>query len=1066
MLEKSKFIEERVRASAKKMEQHGISITEEKIYEMVKLLSEREQSNEEIEQEIRRQESILLEESKKYSEVKEIKQISNLSIENIGITLNNQQIDLMMIAAANTPKELNEALKKITNIKVSINDLELTEEDFRQVRQHVFDMYIDSLENRNDYLQNKGIMLQRKIEYLQKSGILTEEEFDVLSSILRNNRSINSIVEEINSAFGEKANEIYKIIRARTPIEKDGIKDTDLESYRNLYDEIVKGFNSITIDEEAKYFGVTLQNGTFDFSNLQKSLDFARSLGKQVRLNALCFYMDCPEEVYQLEKEQGKILAKEKLTSYVSAIAEYIRRDELENGMVVRSIDVFNELLNRFAMDKEIPYAYRGDIEQVSKDNPIYDNIAAGWQKHLSIEDICEIISIARVKLPNTEFVFNDANLEDPKKIPYFIEMIKRIQIYEQEHNVRLIDAIGTQMHVNSTMSKEDMKKMLESLSKLSLPIEITEFDMCVPKEMADQLTEDKIEVLKQQKLNEFCECIEELKSSANIKGVTIWSVNDRHNFMISLENEKLINQGEKPTIKTLHGGYFGPDMRPRYQNVKKDVFQNFNYHTHTERCGHAVFCSDEEYVKMAKENGITTLGFSDHVPVTPFEFHQDDQRMHLDEVKEYIESIENLKQANSDMTILVGFEAEYEPSKVEFLGDLKDKVDYMILGQHFISGVQDKGNPNYPIEYANMVAKAIESGIFDIVAHPDIFMQYRDTIVKEEDKSLFYENAKKAAVIICQKAKEYNVPLEINFGGISKPGTKPLQDGEYPYPHSMFWKVASQTGNLVIQGVDAHNPNEFNNVLKYQQQAKGVTNGIPLNMVGANYNPKTARANNNKLQEAYVTSQENPNTYETELSNMIITSIMGKVKDEDFDPCTFALFSERVIDNMIEQRVEKASDLDRKKLSDIEQITARDDLKVVDKKRLLERAKANISHTNQTLSLQQKLLNELKTTITKAVEMGSKTKEEIRTTAVLLTEARTTKNPVKRNKINNSLSTSVGKETTKTQKQEQPKLVKSTNNSTKKGNKGYTNLVILIIMLGFIFGIALGIMYGVFRLN
>ena len=54
-----------------------------------------------------------------------------------------------------------------------------------------------------------------------------------------------------------------------------------------------------------------------------------------------------------------------------------------------------------------------------------------------------------------------------------------------------------------------------------------------------------------------------------------------------------------------------------------------------------------------------------------------------------------------------------------------------MILGEHFVINgihkVSEKNNPDYPIQYAKMVVKAIDSGIFDIVAHPDIFMKSRD---------------------------------------------------------------------------------------------------------------------------------------------------------------------------------------------------------------------------------------------------------------------------------------------------------------------------------------------------
>ena len=66
-----------------------------------------------------------------------------------------------------------------------------------------------------------------------------------------------------------------------------------------------------------------------------------------------------------------------------------------------------------------------------------------------------------------------------------------------------------------------------------------------------------------------------------------------------------------------------------------------------------------------------------------------------------------------------------------------------MILGQHFVlDGIDQvsKNNPNYPLEYANIVCQAMESGLFDIVAHPDIFMKFRDSIKTEEGKKIFLE--------------------------------------------------------------------------------------------------------------------------------------------------------------------------------------------------------------------------------------------------------------------------------------------------------------------------------------
>ena len=67
----------------------------------------------------------------------------------------------------------------------------------------------------------------------------------------------------------------------------------------------------------------------------------------------------------------------------------------------------------------------------------------------------------------------------------------------------------------------------------------------------------------------------------------------------------------------------------------------DYNYHTHTERCGHATG-DDEQYVRAAIEAGIKFLGFSDHVPFKNV-VHPSD-RMNYDQLDDYIESIETLK--------------------------------------------------------------------------------------------------------------------------------------------------------------------------------------------------------------------------------------------------------------------------------------------------------------------------------------------------------------------------------------------------------------------------------------
>lgn len=1071
MEEKNKYVETYITNIGEQLSRNGIKITESQLSKVINRFTNSEKSIEEIRKEIN---DLLDEFLENYSKMLEAKQLQDLDLAFNGITLNNQDIDLMLIAGANNPQELEEVLSKITNIRLSLNTTELTEQQFVEVRQQVYDMYLDTLTSRNDYIKNKKIELGRKIEYLKSSGILSGEEIATLDNIISSSRSNDEIAEKLNQSFSsDKVHRMYEMIRDFTPIEKTGIKSSTLEASRNLLEEIINNYNSITIDEEAKYGKVALQDGSFNFKHLQKALDFAKSHNKQMRLNTLLFYMDCPDELYNLEKTpENKMLVKQKLQNYVEATTRFV----VDNGYsdTVRSVDVFNELLNRFAMNGETPYMYRGDIPQTPTTMPngeivVDDNIKSGWLKHLDIADLCDVIAVARKNMPTTDFMYNDDHLIDPKKIAPTIELIKQIRENEKRLGVKLIDSIGTQMHVDNGMTKEQMKEMIINLSQFGLPIEITEFDIVMTNGV-EKLSEEQIETMRQAKINEIYECVDELREQYNIRGFTIWSKTDKQNFRVFLENEQRIPKGLEP-IETLHGGYYTEQMQPRNKTLTKSNFQSFNYHTHTNRCGHAGIASDKEYVEYAKQVGITQLGFTDHVPVSELEYQDSEQRMHISDVDEYIASIRQLQQENPNMKIMCGFEAEFDPMKEQFLGELRDKVDYMILGQHYVpygmSKLPQRNNPDYPIQYAEMLCRAMESGIFDIVAHPDTFMQFRDSLDTEEKKNLFMQNAKIASQAICDKAKELGIPIELNFGGINK-GTI-MQDGQLAYPHSEFWQIAAETGVSVLYGVDAHTPEQFITMGKDKEKADMIINPSKLNLVDKNYNPVEARKNNKKLQELYEQSQAKTLTYETHLISQITSGIIDRIPDEEFSPETFSYMSEYALANVSQDSTKKASERDKTTISKIETISSDPNLTPQEKAFQLNRAKATIEHTNDTLSQQQSALERAKESINTSVEMGCQSKAEIKNTVIQLTEGKTTKKEEVRNTMANNIQRThqINNGMSVNQQTKGPVLVKTNNNNSgANGNKGFINAITLTLIITFVCGIAVGIGYMLYKIS
>ena len=590
-------------------------------------------------------------------------------------------------------------------------------------------------------------------------------------------------------------------------------------------------------------------------------------------------------------------------------------------------------------------------------------------------------------------------------------------------------------MHIDNTMTKSQMQEMIINLSKFDLPIEITEFDIAMTHEV-ENFSPQEIGLLRQAKINEIYECVEELKNQYNIRGFTIWSKTDKQNFRVTLENEARISRGEEP-IDTLQGGYYSDKMKPKTKIlIKKENAQKFNYHTHTHRCGHAEIVSDKEYLEYAKNNGFVQLGFSDHVPVTDLEYQDEEQQMHISEVDEYIASIRNLQKENPDMSIDCGFEAEYNPMKEKFLVELREKVDYMILGQHFVPkglGQISKNNPEYPLRYAKMVCKAMETGIFDIVAHPDTFMKSRDRMETDEEKRIFLENAKTASIQICEKAKSLNIPLEFNLGGMIN--GKKLSDGEYGYPHSLFWNIASEIKAPVLYGVDAHSPKHFDQARIYENRVDDIINPDRLTFVDKNYNPKSARKNNEKLNKLYESTKSNAVSYETNLISYINLDIMQRIPDNEFNTEIFSKMSNYMFNAIIDDSKHKANDKEKKLVDKSKIITANITLPENQKSIKQERIARAQKNINKTLKNQQQALARAKESLREAIELGCKDKNETITVLRKITEEK----QKTANQANNRLEN-----TNQPTKKEGKILVKKKPSNT----NGFVNTITLIAIL------------------
>ncbi|MCC8168376.1 MAG: histidinol-phosphatase [Clostridiales bacterium] len=224
------------------------------------------------------------------------------------------------------------------------------------------------------------------------------------------------------------------------------------------------------------------------------------------------------------------------------------------------------------------------------------------------------------------------------------------------------------------------------------------------------------------------------------------------------------------------------------------DDFLKCNYHTHTMRCRHAQN-TEREYIEAAIEMGIEVLGFADHIPC-PFKTgYVSPIRILMEEAPGYVAAIKELaKEYEGRIRLLVGFEAEYMPEfydeQMALFNELK--MDYMIMGQHWIASEEIEMYEGVPMEdgerlrrYVDSVIAGMETGSYAYLAHPDL--------IYYEGKDSYYEQQMGR---LCEAMKEMDIPLEINLLGISQ---------HKHYPSERFWKIVGEVGNKVILGLDAH---------------------------------------------------------------------------------------------------------------------------------------------------------------------------------------------------------------------------------------------------------------------
>ncbi len=211
-------------------------------------------------------------------------------------------------------------------------------------------------------------------------------------------------------------------------------------------------------------------------------------------------------------------------------------------------------------------------------------------------------------------------------------------------------------------------------------------------------------------------------------------------------------------------------------------------------------------YVEAAAEAGITELGVSEHIhrftdalAIWDHPFWQEQAR---DDLTAYADFV-------GTTPLRLGIEMDFVPGREDRIARVLDAhpFDYVVGSVHFVGegavdderfdvwrGVSDPDR--LWARYFEMLAEAARSGLYDILAHPDLIKYWGGRRpVPARDPRFHYEPAIEAIA-------ETGVAVEISTAGLRKP------IGEI-YPATDFAEMCVEAGATFALSSDAHVPED-----------------------------------------------------------------------------------------------------------------------------------------------------------------------------------------------------------------------------------------------------------------
>ena len=297
----------------------------------------------------------------------------------------------------------------------------------------------------------------------------------------------------------------------------------------------MKQFNTFVYENESKPDAMHPSENTYNFSNMDKLVDFGQKYGVNLRGHTLIWHAQCPDWFFYKSGTSGtkataaKVL--ERIDTHVTTIVSRYKGK-------VRSWDVVNEVLNDDGTLRDSNWLQTvGDYDG---DGDKYDFIEQAFRSAAAAD-------------PDAKLIINDYNLEwSTAKTQGMYDLVKSML----EDGIK-VDGIGLQMHIGYDTNISQLRTNMEKLAGLkkynpNFTLEVTEMDVSCFKWGDDSKTVDLNATFMAQYNKTYTEAFKlfmDLADRGVVDTVVFWGINDgnswinsdgrvNHPFLIARENK------------------------------------------------------------------------------------------------------------------------------------------------------------------------------------------------------------------------------------------------------------------------------------------------------------------------------------------------------------------------------------------------------------------------------------------------------------------------------------------------------------------------------------------------